>query len=304
LAKLVLTRGLPASGKSTYAKGWVEADPQNRIRVNRDDIRFMLYGKYWGVDEQQVSEVERAAVKAGLESGRDVIVDATHLRARAITEWRKLGYETEIVDFVAPVQELFYRDQNRILDGGRGVGGTVIPDMAKRYHIPADGTLPPLPDPPEVFSFIHINEWPIERTRGRRPAIIVDVDGTIANHQPHRGPYDTTKYHLDTTHEDVINTVDFLQQAGMQLLITSGRSEEFRGVTEEWIKRVALLQPDAIFMRGTDDRRNDAIVKHDLYYEHIHGNYEVLMVFDDRNRVVDMWRAIGLTCAQVAPGEF
>ena len=31
---------------------------------------------------------------------------------------------------------------------------------------------------------------------------------------------------------------------------------------------------------------------------------DVLMTVDDRQRVVDMWRAEGLTCLQVAPGDF
>lgn len=46
MSKLIITRGLPASGKSTWAKQWVLEDPEHRVRINQDDIRLML-GKYW-----------------------------------------------------------------------------------------------------------------------------------------------------------------------------------------------------------------------------------------------------------------
>jgi len=42
----------------------------------------------------------------------------------------------------------------------------------------------------------------------------------------------------------------------------------------------------------------------EIYEENIKGRYEVLFVLDDRNRVVDFWRSIGLICLQVAPGDF
>lgn len=46
MSKLIITRGLPASGKSTWARQWVLEDPKHRVRINQDDIRLML-GKYW-----------------------------------------------------------------------------------------------------------------------------------------------------------------------------------------------------------------------------------------------------------------
>ena len=61
-------------------------------------------------------------------------------------------------------------------------------------------------------------------------------------------------------------------------------------------------------MRITGDGRNDTIVKKELYEENIKGNYEILFVLDDRNSekypVVGMWRELGLTCFQVADGNF
>lgn len=59
-----------------------------------------------------------------------------------------------------------------------------------------------------------------------------------------------------------------------------------------------------LFMRETDDKRKDHVVKLELYKKYIDGNYNVEAVFDDRQRVVDMWRDIGLTVFQVADGNF
>lgn len=57
-------------------------------------------------------------------------------------------------------------------------------------------------------------------------------------------------------------------------------------------------------MRGVDDLRNDAIVKKELAERYILPMYNVRGVFDDRDRVVKMWRELGLTCYQCAYGSF
>lgn len=46
MKRIILTRGIPASGKSTWAKQEVLKDPEHSIRINRDDLRNMS-GKYW-----------------------------------------------------------------------------------------------------------------------------------------------------------------------------------------------------------------------------------------------------------------
>lgn len=291
---VILTRGLPASGKSTWAKAWVAADPSSRVRVNRDEIRFQLYGKYWGegVDEQVVTKVEEAMVAAAVEAGKDVVIDATHLAARYITKWRKLYGDVKIEDFVVKVNDLTERDWDRRMNGERGVGPEVIYDLAKRYQIPADGTLPKLPDMPEVL------EWkPARPFDATLPlAYIVDIDGTVADMTGVRGPYDTSRYHLDKCHENVARTIQYLWYAkGAHIIFVSGRDSAFRDVTVEWLRDHTLDLYTELYMRPEGDVRNDAIIKHELYHEHIAGRYNVLGVFDDRGRVLRMWRAIGLT---------
>jgi hypothetical protein len=57
-------------------------------------------------------------------------------------------------------------------------------------------------------------------------------------------------------------------------------------------------------MRKYGDFRQDSIVKQEIYEQLIAPDYDILCVLDDRQQVVDMWREIGLTCLQVAPGDF
>jgi hypothetical protein len=57
-------------------------------------------------------------------------------------------------------------------------------------------------------------------------------------------------------------------------------------------------------MRKTGDHRKDYVVKKEIHRKLIKPKYEVLFVLEDRNQAVNMWRQEGLTCLQVAPGDF
>ena len=61
---------------------------------------------------------------------------------------------------------------------------------------------------------------------------------------------------------------------------------------------------DHIFTRNDDDLREDSIVKWEMFQENVQPFWSTKFVLDDRQRVVDMWRAKGLKCLQVASGDF
>lgn len=294
MAEIIVTRGLPASGKSTWAKAWVAEDPDNRVRVNRDDIRFALFGKYTGVDENFVTKVEEDTVRAALKAGKDVVVDAMHLKAAYVKKWLNFG-PVSVEEFVVPVERCVHQNIGRAYAGERSVGNEVIYGLAKRFHIPADGTLPKVDLTAEVPpQFTPRPAWDPELPT----AIIVDTDGTLANHEPHRSPYDPSKYHLDTVFGEVAGVINDL--AGIYFVIgVSGRDDTYREVTEKWWAEHARLKADEFYMRAAGDTRKDDIVKAEIFDKHIAGRYNVIGVFDDRPRVCRMWRAKGLTTFQV-----
>lgn len=121
MSKLIITRGLPASGKSTWAKQWVLEDPEHRVRINQDDIRLML-GKYWVPSrEKLVQEIQFDAIVEALSREFDVVIDNTNLNKKVLDQFNRLiktfeDYEIEYKDFFdTPLSVCIERDKNRDL---------------------------------------------------------------------------------------------------------------------------------------------------------------------------------------------
>mgnify|MGYP002699998559 FL=1 len=121
MSKLIITRGLPASGKSTWAKQWVLEDPEHRVRINQDDIRLML-GKYWVPSrEKLVQEIQFDAIVEALCREFDVVIDNTNLNKKVLDGFDRLiktfeDYEIEYKDFFdTPLSVCIERDKNRDL---------------------------------------------------------------------------------------------------------------------------------------------------------------------------------------------
>ena len=132
-----------------------------------------------------------------------------------------------------------------------------------------------------------------------------DLDGTLAHTNGKRGPYDASKYYVDDVDEAIAYVGVALRVATRadELIILTGRDAKYRLECEEWLKQQGVHY-DRLIMRPEGDMRNDAVVKSDLWDEHIDGKFNVLMHFDDRRRVVNGLRRKGIKVAQVAPGLF
>jgi phosphoglycolate phosphatase-like HAD superfamily hydrolase len=87
------------------------------------------------------------------------------------------------------------------------------------------------------------------------------------------------------------------------IVYVSGRSDQCREQTEDWLKKNDLWF-GALYMRKEGDHRDDDIIKLELLDQLRADGFEPIMAFDDRNRVVAAWRSAGIPCAQVAPGDF
>lgn len=298
MSKLTLTRGVPGSGKSTWAKLWVDEDPENRARINRDDYRLMLFNEGGVLDnkqEQAVTKAQHGAAKALLDAGISVIVDDTNLNARFVKEWYKIHPEIDFIDFPVLHATAVRQDQMR----ARTVGVDVITRFFDRYVVGGRGgtQLKPVPDNPSVGVF-----EPYSHTPGLPWAILVDVDGTLAHMGDRRGPYETDKYHLDKVDDAVRSIVAQAWNNSTVIIFTARRAAALQA-TSDWLA-ANNIKYDDIYTRDDGDDRNDAIVKNEMFEKHIAGKFNVRFILDDRDRVVDMWRTKGLKTLQVAPGNF
>lgn len=302
--QLHMTRGLPGSGKTTFARNWVREYPQNRARINRDDLRAMLFnwdgGKLTYDEEKTVTQAQRAAVVALLNGGYDVMMDDTNLQAKNVKEWYSF-IEGDIVfhDIDTAPQFCIDNVHRRVRQGGRNVPDEVIIDYANRFM--QKGKLPPQVARPEASEAAFAKYVP---EIGLPHAVIFDIDGTLA-HSIGRGPFDETRYHedeLDFMVRELLFQAEFI---GLKIVVMSGRKGTPVGAeaTIKWLELNGITA-DRILMRGPDDDRNDAITKNELFEKFVAPNYYVDYVVDDRNRVVNMWRAKGLLCLQVADGNF
>jgi tRNA uridine 5-carbamoylmethylation protein Kti12 len=94
---LIVTRGLPCSGKTPAAVAWVRSDETWRTRVNRNDLRDMAHGRRTGTGAQEaiVSGQEDYAVRSALANGTSVVVDDTNLVNSVINRWAKIAEEMD-----------------------------------------------------------------------------------------------------------------------------------------------------------------------------------------------------------------
>lgn len=278
-----MMKGLPGSGKSTYAKSLAD---KGYIRVNKDDLRAMLNNGKWSKNNEKfVVELRDGIIDMALEDGRNVVVDDTNFEAKhqlvisRIAKDHGAAFEEKFID--TPVEVCIERDLKRL----NSVGEKVIRDMYNRH--------------------LRIIEKP---KAADKDCVVFDIDGTLA-HMNGRSPYDETLVKEDRVDEEIQSLnimVDIARKAlnsDLSIIIMSGRHESCKEDTEAWLFKNGI-QYDQIYMRPTDDDRSDTIIKQELYEKHINGKYRVWAWFDDRDRVVKAMRDKGIKVLQVAEGDF
>lgn len=286
MPKLLMLKGLPASGKSTRARELV--DSGNYTRVNRDDLRAMMHnGKWTPLNEDIVVDAEQKVAAFALLGGRNVVVDDTNLNPRNEKMWRELadavGATFEVEEIKTPFEECVRRDALR---NEKRVGRDVIVGMALQWN------LFPHPD---------------------KGIVLCDLDGTLCD-LSHRLKYakdgpdkSWAKFFEgipgDKLRGDTLKILTDARSRGHKVFFVSARPDTYRDVTIEWLTKHLPVDfvYEGLIMRRGNDKREDSIVKqqmYDTYFKH----YPVEFVVDDRPRVINMWRENGLHVIDVGPG--
>jgi len=291
---VILLRGLPASGKSTYAKQLVKENPGMYKRINRDDMREMLDAyKFSKSNEKFVKRLRDHLILESLRDGKHVIVDDLNLSSKnynrveqLLQQYKKQTGEQvklEVKEFEIDLQEAIERDAKRM----RPVGRERITQLYNQFYGDKKGRGP----------------FYTEQDRSLPKAIICDLDGTLAIIN-HRDPFDASKCADDELNEPIADIVKTYKAKGVTIILLSGRTDNYMPQTLEFLAKYEIPY-DHLLMRKHGDARKDAIIKKEIVDNNIKGKYYVQFVLDDRNQVVDMWRnEIGYACLQVNYGDF
>ena len=139
--------------------------------------------------------------------------------------------------------------------------------------------------------------------------VIFDIDGTLADvswrrHHLHKKPKDWESFHKgipqDKAIPSMVRLCNILHASGINILLCSGRSEQYRPETVEWLAQQGVNYHELI-LRRDNDKRSDVIIKREMLAGLDRAS--ILFVVEDRSGVVEMWRSEGLVCLQCAPGE-
>lgn len=289
--QIIMTKGLPGSGKTTWARKMMEAFPGMYKRINKDDLRAMLDAGMWSKkNENFVLQIRNLFINEALYSGYDVIVDDTNLHPKHEEDLRNLatkyGADFIIQDFTdIPLSTCIERDSKRENSVGRNVILQMYNQFIKKEY---------------------------KQPKGKAHCILCDLDGTLALFTGN--PYDRD-FSQDKVNPAVYQILENIAYRNgddpnihpMKIMILSGRTDKAEPETKEWLEKFLGEDHDLpyeLHMRKEGDNRKDAIVKQEMFEEFVKDKYQVDFVLDDRNQVVDLWRGMGLTCFQVNYGDF
>lgn len=308
---LLILKGLPGCGKSTFAKSLLAKEPSRWKRINRDDLRSMIDDNVWSkTNENFIRSVQELLIRQAIAEGYDVIIDDTNLVYKTIEKLHAIAasigdIEVKEIGFNVSIDICLDRNSKRI--GYAKVPEKVIHDMAK-----ASGIHKGIKLIDKTVKYLAINKVNTNYDPNLPKAMLCDLDGTLAI-IGNRSPYDASNCHLiDKPNWAVIECVKAMAHNNHKIVFMSGRDSKYREDTIKFIDMYCsvdnqtgpAIQTYELYMRAENDVRKDSIVKEELFMNHIADRYNVSFICDDRSQVVTRWRQMGLTCFQVAEGNF
>lgn len=323
MLKIILTKGAPASSKSTWAKQQVASDPSNWLRINNDDLRLMTNGSVFDPSyEKMITDIRNMMISEGLRKNKNIILDNVNANKRHFEKACELakssGKDVMVMEkmFYCELEELIERDSKRT--GTAQVGEEIVKKFwkelggkqFKHYHVKT-----------EVFSRNNktMANQPITYDESLQDAIVCDLDGTVSLFNKRgddgmveivypgahaRNPYDASTSDQDMLNVAVAHVIKRFYKDGIKIIFCSGRKDDYRPQTESFLKTHFSDIEYTLLMRKSEDNRKDSIIKEEIFMENILGKVNVLFCLDDRDQVVRQYRSMGLTVFQVADGNF
>lgn len=306
MTKLIILQGPPTSGKSTFAKQYKTYHPETVI-VSLDKYREAREVYWLPKEENKITNLEKLETEIALTQGLDVIVDDTNLNQKYLRKWydiaQKYKAQLEIKSFYVPFKEACQRALNP--DRKHEISKHELKKFWRKYF----------PDKLDEESRQTIEHKRIEINKRMPKCILCDLDGTVAWMQ-NRSPYNYTEVSNDKADPRMVQLLEQFLKDGVHVIFLSGRTDDgnCRQHTHDWIvnhikgsqkyKWFKKVDNFKLLMRKKGDYRPDETIKSELYVENIKDKYDVMCVFDDRNKVVNMWRELGMLCCQVNEGDF
>ena len=289
-----MTIGISNSGKTSWTNEYIAENP-NTVNLNRDDLRASRHTKTNNIRDYKFKKHKEIDVtlkqfnlaNIAAAKGQDIIVSDTNLNPKTREKWalwaNQHGYTV--------INKLF----------------TTEPHVCVARSLKREYTVPP--------HIINMQYKTLRKhlglqtenviTEGLQECMLIDLDGSVACMEGVRQPYEWDKVGLDNPRKIVIRVVEAMNKDGLYPVFLSGRDGCCYDDTYKWLlDHIKVEDGFKLFMRTAGDSRNDAVVKEELFDKHIKGKYNVKIVFDDRERVVQRWRALGLECFQVQDGSF
>lgn len=303
--KIIIARGIPGSGKSTWARAWVGESPETRIRINNDDIRNML-GDYWVPSrEDLVSFIKHKSAVAAMGHGYDIVVDNMNLNPKEINFWEtivnshnkdtervdlgftKYKYEIEFKDFFIPVEECIKRDAMR----PNPIGEKTIKEIWKKYRHFIQTTA--------VEKYVN-NMRAFDSSKP--DCVVIDMDSTMCFNMSKRPWYGKGSTELMLDDVPNINVVKLLQiiHKDCPVIVCTGRDTSQKEVTKQWLAKYDIF-PTKIYMRQANDFRKGVEIKEELINQ-ILEEYNIIAIFEDSEPIVQKLRDMGLTVLQPNKG--
>lgn len=308
MQQVIVLVGIPASGKSTWAKDKVKED-QSYVRINRDELRIMMNNYVFSSDnEKLVVSTRDHILRAALRMNRNIIIDDCNINRRNFSDIVSVVKSLNINCTI--MEKSFYIDLNGALERNNTRDGVAkVPDIVIKKMWNQSGKEQHKFYKPRI-EIIKGNNFTncLERTENQmianqdetKPvAIICDIDGTFAI-VGKRSPYNAANCdEIDFPNMSVINLIKLLQDNNHQIIFCSGRSRKDELPTRRFIDRYLGNQNYLLFMRDDDDKRKDAIFKEEIYRNNIENKFYIKAVFDDRLSVCQLWYKLGLPLFRV-----